>query len=120
MCYEPWAITAGQSAFSLDYYDFERLGPDAFWRAHVDQFQNALFFRKHDDWRAEKEWRFVRLDRRSGTDYVFVPFGDALKYVVGGCRAEPEHLLILEHLANVPVLRLGFEPWKEDFSLRTP
>jgi hypothetical protein len=97
-----------------DYYEAKELGMENFWRHDLQTFWKPLFFCKHEDWRDEMKWRFVVVEDVGG--FVLVPFVDALKYVVAGVDARDKDVIALKRIAHsVPVLRLRFEPWRDDF-----
>mgnify|MGYP003677008845 CR=1 FL=1 len=73
-------LDEGDYIINIDY--LETHGFDAYWNQHLEQFHRRLFFEKLQDWKDEREFRYVLFVEPE--DDVYVEFGDALVGVVFG------------------------------------
>jgi hypothetical protein len=104
--YDPISMSAGGTALDVEYDQFKALGEQQLWEHQVERYKEALFFRKHEDWQAESEWRFVVVDRSPSSNHLDCRFGDALMAVVLGCNVTESDSTAISESAQVPTLRL--------------
>ncbi|MDH4406132.1 MAG: DUF2971 domain-containing protein [Cyanobium sp. D14.bin.5] len=104
-------LVAGASAFTIEHEEFRR-SPDEYLLHHSRRFQHHLFFRKHDDWIAEKEWRMATIASDGGG--LCIRYADSLKYVILGHQVPDEAIFNVKQLFDGPILRLRYSQWKED------
>ncbi len=103
----------GHYEINLDW--LERLGFEQYWRQHIRQFGQRLFFEKMEDWRDEWEYRYVAFFE--DTPEVFVDMADALVGVAFGVDAKVEDVdALIEVLLPTKVKLIGLKwenamPW---------
>lgn len=112
--YNPMYLKPGY--FHADYELMKKCSPDAI-KSCAEKFQLQLFFRKHEDWKTECEWRIATIDTRPRD--LLVEFSRSLKYVVLGYLVKDQTIEAIREISPVPVLRLSYEFSKEDFVLNT-
>ncbi len=112
--YRRAALPAGAGAFGFNYAEFKASPLDYLCR-HAQKWDRSLFFRKHEDWKDEREWRMATVNVQAGGKCIC--YGDALKYVVLGHGVEDKTVRAAKRIFDGPVLRLRYQQWKEDYVL---
>lgn len=76
-----------------------------------NDFIKSRFFKKHNDWRDECEYRWLAISKKE-TD-LFVDFGDSLEAIVLGCDVNPRYFSIFKE-CKIPVYYLKFTSKYDD------
>lgn len=72
----------GPQPFQVNVDVLDELGRDAYAKLHLSTYLEPLFFEKMNDWRDEREFRWVVFGAPDGE--LFVPFEDALVAIMFG------------------------------------
>lgn len=107
-------LAAGAGAFHFDHETF-RESPGKYLFFHSKEYQHSLFFRKHEDWIAENEWRMATI--ASDGSGMCIRYADSLKYVILGHQVCDEEIPSFKRLFGGPILKLRYSQWKEDCDL---
>ena len=98
--------TSESAAFWWVTSALERLGFDAYVRAHQEQHYRALYFMKNTDWSSEAEYRWVLLNDTSDED-VYVDVRVALSGVIFGPDFPSASMAMVERALGNPDIHLG-------------
>lgn len=109
--YDREMLSAGAGAFTFDHEEFRRSSHE-YIVDHSKHYRHALFFRKHEDWADEKEWRMATISKGQGG--VEVKYKRSLKFIIVGHRVNERVIGEIKRLYDGPVLRLAYQQWKED------
>jgi hypothetical protein len=97
-------------------------GFDSYWKLHLNQFRGRLLFEKMEDWRDEREFRFVAV--YEAPQDVYVTYEDSLVGVVFGeltDRTHEDEMMQLLDGRNVEFMGLKWKncsPWYDFGNLR--
>jgi len=87
------------AAFHIDVSRAKELGHSEAMREHVKTHANTFFFKKAQDWRDEREYRWVYCAKPDDSE-ILVPIGEALKEVVLGVDFPRAHIPTVEDICK--------------------
>jgi Protein of unknown function (DUF2971) len=93
---EAWRGRVNAEGFDLE--QINEFGIDAVVSAYIDKHHEELFFRKHDDWSSESEYRWVAVEARLTP--IYVDIGGALTGIVLGDAFPADRVRAVHDLAE--------------------
>ena len=108
--------------YSIDVDYIEKHGFETFWKTHLDQYHHRLLFEKMEDWKDEREYRFVTVFPEP--QEVFVDIRECLVGVLFGDAVDhDESEAVIDMLIDTDVKMQGMQwnncgPWYDYGSLR--
>ncbi|ACT59037.1 DUF2971 domain-containing protein [Hirschia baltica] len=110
---KPNGNIARQNAFTIDGTEYRNLSRYDYAQYHVEKHYRELLFTKHLDWRDENEYRIMLYGQSK--DPIFVPFFDALKYVVLGSKCEGQTREKIVDFCCSTSINAAYLKWKNGY-----
>jgi hypothetical protein len=103
-------VPGWEGDYVINVDELERRGFDRYWRDHIETFKNRLLFEKMQDWKDEREFRYVAFLDDPGD--VFVDITEALVGVFFADGADDREVdALIELLLPTKVQMMGLK-WK--------
>jgi len=90
--------SVGGAELGVDCDSFNPSDTESGIASHIHKYRKDLFFMKDSDWAAEDEYRWVII--RPDNDYIYVPFGSALKSIYLGVDCPKVYHCMIKNLAG--------------------
>lgn len=114
--YDPQMLSAGEGAYTFSYEEYKSNGFEYF-KQLATQYKEQLYFRKHEDWKGEQEWRITTLSEEGYDKGLLLPYEDSLKYIILGDRATENTIKAVRYMYKGEIRQLAYKQYLEDFLL---